>query len=72
MSLSDIKYANKKAKHEAKRKKLAPQHNYENRRMAAGDFLLAAGKRRRFVKNRNNHHRKMTGEHKRNAKVQAI
>lgn len=70
MSLSNKKLALKKFNREARRKKIRKLHEKENKRIAAGDYRVMGEIRKRRLKNRRNHHRKMEGENKRNFRIE--
>lgn len=69
MALTSKKLALKKANREARRKKLSRQHQWEDKRISAGDFRTMGQVRKRKLKNRRNHHRPQEGQHTRKYKT---
>lgn len=58
MALSKIRQANKKFRHEQRRRKIRKLHKLEEKRMSAGDYRPIADRHKRQLKNRRNHHRR--------------
>lgn len=65
MALDKIKQANKKRRHELRRKKLAKLHQNEDLRISRGDYKPIVDRHKRTLHKRRDHHRPMDGENKR-------